>query len=81
MASPVLSVDDWISKVDHRDAKFLANTNMSTDGAGKIKCTLTLFHNGNYVSGSGYADLTGEAFLNAVEQIEKTIGRAWRNEA
>lgn len=71
------NVDDWASSRDRRTAEFSANT--CADKGGRIKCTLTCYHNGNYVNAAAFSDASGDAFVNAVEQIEKTIGKEWRH--
>lgn len=72
------NVDDWVRSRDRRCAEFSANTNTGLSG-GRIKCTLTCYHNGNYVNATAFSDVCGDAFVHAVEQIEKTIGQEWRH--
>ncbi len=68
------SVDEWITATGG-GVKF--GKKVVFGGPNRIGCDLHCYHNGNYVSADGDADTSGDAFLVAVEKIEKTIGD-WR---
>jgi len=74
--TPSVSIDDWCSQESH-DAKFSKiPTHKNIDG---FECCLTCYHNGNFVLARGLGVYTANAFLEALKQIEMTIGTAWRS--
>ncbi len=80
-AEAPLSIDEWISGGTSHSAKF-EKTQLSADKAvGVTTCTLTCNFKGSFVYCQSIADTTGDAFLKAIEKIEGTIGREWRQRA
>lgn len=72
------TLDDWC--IDgNRTAQFRRTTAIDSEVMRKFKfaCTIVAHPSGNYISANGYGDTTGDAFLSAIVQIEKTIGE-WR---
>lgn len=77
----LLSLDDWIGGGQSNSVTF-DGARLSTDKElGSVICRLSCYFNGSYVQCQVVADTTGDAFLGAVEKIEKTIGREWRDVA
>ncbi len=73
-STKLTSVDDWIFARERNSANFQKSHDKAKP---PIKCTLVSWPDGNYVSADGFADHAGDAFIAALAQIEKTIGR-WR---
>lgn len=69
--------DEWITRSGW--AEFQKNGPFG-QGTGRISCSVRCYHNGNYVSATASADTSGEAFLLAIQGIEKTIGIDWRSQ-
>lgn len=44
-----------------------------------LKCALMCKHRGNYIHADGYGLASGDAFLNAIEALERTVGDGWRS--
>lgn len=74
----LIDVDLFIRSVDAGSAEFVIHKDYSSREM-LVRCKLYCKHRGNSVFASADAILTGEAFLAAVEQMEKTIGSSWRN--
>lgn len=70
-----LCVDEWLTAHERNTAQFSRSNDPKKP---PVKCTLVSWPHGNYVSADGFAATTGNAFLAAVAQIEKTIG-VWRS--
>jgi len=72
------SIDEWVSREHNRGVNFEPTGTFDREqGKGRIECRLTCYHNSNFVSARGWGDLSGDAFLEAIATIERTIGE-WR---
>ena len=82
-ASVVLpSIEDWLyganDQSQNRDVEFSGGL-LAEDRARRIvRCRVTCVHRGNVVSARAEAKTSGEAFIAALAQIERTIGETRR---
>lgn len=72
-------VEDWIARSTSNNVEFKSIALGTSDRAkGSIDCRLSCYHEGNYISAHGFGDKCGDAFHDAIANIEKTIGTGWR---
>ena len=61
-----LTIDDWVAVGGHVEFKKACP---SERHRGAILCEAWIRHHGNLVFGKGWSDASGDAVVNAIEQI------------